>query len=374
MITQREYKKSGIFLPLMGFGMMRLPLTSQNPADIDEAKALAMIDRAYQAGIRYFDTAVPYHGGKSEEFVGRALAKYPRDSFVLADKLPLWSLSSLDEAKEIFNSQLKKCRVEYFDHYLLHSLQTAFWSKAEKLGLYDFLADMKAAGKIKRLGFSFHDTPEVLRTIADAHPWDFAQIQLNFFDWEHYRSREQYEVLTERGIPVVIMEPLRGGALGALSPAATAVFKKYNPDVTAASWSFRFAASLPNVITVLSGMTYMEHLEDNIGTMTDFKPLTDEERGVIDEALMAYYNSCSVPCTSCRYCSVCPQGIDMPNIFYLYNQLQMTGDKARYTRKMGEMPESVRPDRCLSCGKCMKYCPQHIDIPAALRKTIAALG
>lgn len=359
----------------MGFGIMRLPVIGGDASRIDEKTAIGLIDRAYDAGIRYFDTAVPYHGGRSEEFIGRVIKRYPRESVCLADKMPMWTLTGIDEARRIFDDQLKRCGVDYFDHYLIHSLKSEFWEKAEAYGLFDFLAEMKAAGKIRRLGFSFHDSPELLKTIAAAHPWDFAQIQLNFFDWEHYRSREQYEVLEAAGLPVVIMEPLRGGTLGALTPAAADVLKAYNPDVSLASWSFRFAASLPNVVTVLSGMSTMEHVEDNISTMTDFKPLSAEERQIMDKALCAYHNSCAVPCTSCRYCcSVCPQGIDMPSVFYLYNQLQINGDKQRYNRKIGELPATSHPGRCLKCGKCVRVCPQHIDVPGCLAKSVAALG
>ena len=282
---------------------MRMPKLDPAKQEIDLATGQNLIDRAMEAGVNYFDTAYVYHGGDSEKFAGKALKKYPRESYFLVTKMPVRNVASEADVDRIFKEQLERCQTEYFDFYLLHNLNKDQWPKVEQYKIYDYLKEQQKAGKIRRLGFSFHDEPEILETIAAAHEWDFAQIQLNYFDWDAYRSREQYEVLTKRGIPVVVMEPLRGGTLASLNPEATEIFRKADPNASTASWAFRYVASLPNVMTVLSGMTYAEHLEDNIKTFTDFKPLTDEERKVIADALAAYKKSGAVPCTGCRYCT-----------------------------------------------------------------------
>lgn len=227
---------------------------------------------------------------------------------------------------------------------------------------------MKKEGKIRRLGFSFHDSPEVLRKIVDAREWDFAQIQLNYLDWELYRSREQYEILTGAGIPVIVMEPLRGGALAALSPDASDILRKADPHSSNAAWAFRYVASLPNVLCVLSGMTLPEHVEDNIRTFSPLKPLTESERKTLDQALAAYRKRLAMPCTACRYCMPCPAGVEIPKIFGLYNQYKISGNKWLFTNNYNVLPEDAKIASCVNCGKCTKHCPQKIQIPAELRK------
>lgn len=367
-ITRRRYKDSALTVPLLGFGMMRLPLVSPDGSEIDYATAKKMFDRAMEAGINYFDTAYMYHGGLSEKCAGDLLSRYPRDSYYLTDKLPVWFARTSGDLEKIFQEQLKRCRTTYFDFYMLHSLDAGNWEHAKKLKAYEFLKKKQSEGKIRKLGFSFHDSPELLKKIVAAQKWDFAQIQLNYLDWELYRSREQYEILTQAGIPVIVMEPLRGGSLASLSPQAVEILKKSDPNATPAAWAFRYAASLPNVLTILSGMSLPEHLEDNIRTFAPLKPLTDPERKVLSEAVKVYRKKLAVPCTACRYCMPCPVGVEIPRIFGLYNQYRISGNRWLFKNNYNAIPEDSRANECVNCGKCVKHCPQHIKIPRELRK------
>lgn len=368
MITRRRYKNTAQTLPLLGFGCMRLPQLSPDGPEIDYGTVKQMIDRAMKAGCNYFDTAYMYHDGRSERCLGDLLKAYPRDSYYLTDKMPVWFARDTAGIERIFREQLERCRTDYFDFYMLHSLNSANWELAQKYKACEFLERMKKEGKIRRLGFSFHDSPEVLRKIVDAREWDFAQIQLNYLDWELYRSREQYEILTGAGIPVIVMEPLRGGALAALSPDASDILRKADPHSSNAAWAFRYVASLPNVLCVLSGMTLPEHVEDNIRTFSPLKPLTGSERKTLDQALAAYRKRLAVPCTACRYCMPCPAGVEIPKIFGLYNQYKISGNKWLFTNNYNVLPEDAKIASCVNCGKCTKHCPQKIQIPAELRK------
>lgn len=368
MITRRRYKNTAQTLPLLGFGCMRLPQLSPDGPEIDYGTVKQMIDRAMKAGCNYFDTAYMYHDGRSERCLGDLLKAYPRDSYYLTDKMPVWFARDTAGIERIFREQLERCRTDYFDFYMLHSLDSANWELAQKYKACEFLERMKKEGKIRRLGFSFHDSPEVLRKIVDAREWDFAQIQLNYLDWELYRSREQYEILTGAGIPVIVMEPLRGGALAALSPDASDILRKADPHSSNAAWAFRYVASLPNVLCVLSGMTLPEHVEDNIRTFSPLKPLTESERKTLDQALASYRKRLAVPCTACRYCMPCPAGVEIPKIFGLYNQYKISGNKWLFTNNYNVLPEDAKIASCVNCGKCTKHCPQKIQIPAELRK------
>lgn len=372
-VTRRRYKTSALTLPLLGFGCMRLPQLSPGKPDIDQATVKKMIARAMKAGCNYFDTAYMYHDGLSERCLGELLQEYSRGSYYLTDKMPVWFAKDAAGIERIFNEQLKRCRTSYFDFYMLHSLDTVNWEMTQKYKAYEFLARMKKEGKIRKLGFSFHDTPEVLQKIVNAHEWDFAQIQLNYLDWELYRSREQYEILTKAGIPVIVMEPLRGGSLASLSPDATEILRKTDPHSSNAAWALRYVASLPNVLCVLSGMTLPEHMEDNLRTFSPLKPLTDNERKVLEQALTAYRKHLAVPCTACRYCMPCPVGVEIPKIFGLYNQYKISGNKWLFSNNYNAIPEDSQASACVSCGRCVKHCPQKINIPQELRKIDAEL-
>ena len=365
-VTRRPFRNTAQTVPLLGFGCMRLPTLTGGKIDVETVRK--MVERAMKAGCNYFDTAYMYHGGQSERCMGEVLKAYPRDSFYLTDKMPVWSAKDAAGVERIFKEQLERCQTEYFDFYLIHSLNKSNWDLAQKCKAYEFLSQMKKEGKIRRLGFSFHDTPEVLKTIIQSHEWDFCQIQLNYLDWDLYRSREQYEVATEAGVPLVIMEPLRGGALASLSPDATEILKKAAPDASTASWAFRFVGSLPNVMCILSGMTRPEHLEDNIKTFSPLKPLSDEERKVLDEALVAYRKKLAVPCTACRYCMPCPFGVQIPRIFGIYNQYKVSGNRWQFNSHYNSLPKSGRADACVGCRRCVQRGPQKIQIPEMLAK------
>lgn len=376
-MEMRQYRDTDVKVSLLGMGCMRLPKVDPEKEDIDYEKAQEIIDYAYANGVNYFDTAYGYHGGQSELFVGRALKKYPRESFFLASKMPIWCVKEKGDVERIFNEQLQRCQTDYFDFYLFHSQNAANFQKCQEFGVYEFLSQMKAEGKIRRLGFSFHDTPEVLRHICDTYPWDFAQIQLNYLDWEMQDAKTQYQILNDREIPVIVMEPVRGGALASPCEAADILFREERPDKSVASWAIRFAASLPGVLTVLSGMSNMEQVRDNVDTMTRFEPLTDREREVIDEALEAYRKKDTIPCTGCRYCMDCPFGVDIPKMFSLYNHYVLDRDGEDYLEAYEAQPESERADQCQACGACMEKCPQHIRIPdqmVTIRETVEKIS
>ena len=372
-VTRRKYKKTDLTVPLLGYGMMRLP---QKNGKIDREEAQKLVDTAMAAGLNYFDTAQPYHNGESQQFIGEAMKKYKRDSYLLATKLPLWSLRSAAEAEATFKGQLEACKTDYFDFYLMHAFNANSFRNYENLKLYDYFKKQKEAGVIKHLGFSFHDSAQALEPIVNAHEWDFVQIQLNFIDWDNQtNAKRMYEFLTSKDIPVVIMEPLQGGRLANLTPAAVEVLKKADPKATPASWAFRYAASLPNVLTVLSGMTTMEVLKENIETFTDFKPLTDDERKVLAEARDVYLgvSKSRVPCTTCRYCvNECPVKIEIPAVFTAWNDFCEKKDEAAFKEAYNKL--AVKASACIGCRRCVRRCPQQIDIPTELRKIAQAAG
>lgn len=368
-VTRRKYKDTALALPMLGFGLMRLPRTRSKRPEIDLAETGKLFDRAMKAGVNYFDTAYFYHGGQSERCAGKLLKKYPRESFYLADKMPMREIRTEADLERIWNEQLRRCEVDYFDFYMLHSLSRGSWELAKRVKACEFLRKKQAEGKIRKLGFSFHDSPDCLERIVREGTWDFAQIQLNYLDWTAYRSKEQYEILTKAGIPVIVMEPLKGGALARPNAEAAAVFKRADPASSAASWAFRYAGSLPNVICILSGMSSMAHLEDNIKTFTDFKPLTGPERQTVAAALGALRGA--TPCTGCRYCVPCPAGVDIPGNFDLYRELKLSGDRKKFASAYRALADDEKASACVSCGACLKKCPQHIDIPRELAKVAA---
>ena len=359
---------NGITVPLLGYGTMRLPRKLKEQPDIDYTKAKALFDCAMKCGVNYFDTAYFYHRGMSEKCVGDLLSQYPRRSYMLADKMPVRMLKSEADLERIWQEQLKRCKTEYFDFYLLHALNRRNWENAKKLKVYEFLKKKQENGEIRYLGFSFHDKPEVLKEISSAYKWDFAQIQLNYYDWTQYKSKEQYEILTERNIPVIVMEPLRGGRLATLNDEARKILKRADRNSTPAAWAFRFAAGLPNVLCILSGMTEMEHLKENIATFSNLKELSDKEKKVLNGALAAYLKRGAVPCTDCRYCLPCPAGVAIPGVFKCYNDLKLTRNFAAFEKSYSSIPEDERAAECVSCMACVKKCPQHINIPKELKR------
>lgn len=360
----RSFKNGLHSISLLGLGTMRLPKIEGQGEKIDFEKAQEIVDYAYSHGINYFDTAFPYHGGESESFIGPALSKYPRDSYFLATKMPLWEVKDASDFERIFNIQLERTGSGYFDFYLMHAMNRANFEKAVKLDLYGFMKKKQAEGLIRFIGFSFHDTPDVLAEMTDKYEWDFAQIQFNYLDYELQDAKRQYEILAEKHIPIIVMEPVRGGTLASPCEKSNEIFKEARPDKSIASWAIRYAASFPDILTVLSGMSNMEQIEDNVATMTDFEYIGESDAETIALALDAYKKKDVIPCTGCRYCMDCPMGVDIPGVFKIYNTFYaVEQDIKSFTEHYESLPSEAHAASCVSCGKCMTHCPQFIKIP-----------
>lgn len=365
-------------MPKLGFGLMRLP---ENDGKIDLEQVCRMADAYLDAGLTYFDTAYVYHGGNSEKIVKEALVKrHPREAFTVATKLPAWCLKSEADRDRVFNEQLERCGVDFFDFYLLHSVEDGSNGETyERLNCYEWGVQKKAEGKIRHFGFSFHGSPAYLETLLDAHPEiEFVQIQLNYADWENpvVQSGKLYEILRRRNIPMVIMEPVKGGTLARLTPELEAKFKAARPDASTASWALRFVASLPGVMTVLSGMSTPEQMADNLKTFTRFEPLTKEDQAVIEEVRRIMLNVEQIGCTACRYCTDgCPMNIAIPDVFRAVNTMKLYGDefrpKAFYGGLIGQ--GHGRAGDCIACGQCEGVCPQHLPIIELLKDASARL-
>lgn len=371
-MERRRFVSIGADISLLGFGAMRFPTEGGPGTPVDVAAAARLVDRALAGGVNYFDTAYMYHEGTSEAVLGRLLSHHPRNSYYLADKLPIWRAETAQDIDRIFNEQLERCQTDYFDFYLAHALDADHYPKFEALGAYEILKQKKAQGKIRHLGFSFHDIPALLGQILSDHTWDFAQIQLNYLDWTLQDAKAQYEAITAMGLPVVVMEPVRGGALANLSQEAQTILSAAAPGRSAASWAIRFAASLPGVMTVLSGMSNMEQLEDNLSTMSPFAPLSGSDRTVLDGALAAYLAAGTIPCTGCRYCMDCPFGVDIPKHFAMHNQHKLDGRTNHFLNSYDYLGNEHQATRCVRCGACTPLCPQHIAIPDRLEEVVQA--
>lgn len=362
MMEKRQYKQTDYDLSLLGFGCMRLPTLSPRSTQIDVPKAEQLVDYAYEHGVNYFDTAYIYHEGGSEAFLGQALSKYPRASFSLATKMPPFRVRSAGDLERIFQEQLDKCRVDYFDFYLIHSLSYSNYAQSEQYQIYDYLCQQKAKGKIKHLGFSFHDEPELLEQIVAEHQWDFGQLQINYMDWVTQDAARQYRILTELGIPIVAMEPVRGGALARLNDKAAALLKAADPNSSIASWALRWAASLPNVMTVLSGMSTLEQVEDNVQTFEKYRSVSRRELEIVEEALEVYRESGVIPCTACGYCMPCPAGVDIPKVLSAYNSNCIDTQDWKLLLEYRVIGEQHTAANCTKCLECLEKCPQKIAI------------
>lgn len=361
----------------LGFGMMRLPLREGGEAkDVDLEQVCAMVDTFLQRGFSYFDTAYFYHGGNSENVARQALVeRYPRSRFVLADKLPVSLLKEPADQVRIFDEQLAKCGVEYFDCYLLHCLTAHYYEVAQKLDTFAFVQQKKAEGRIRHLGFSFHDSAEVLDKILTEHPEvEFVQLQINYLDWEdaEVQSRLCYETAVRHGKPVIVMEPVKGGNLVRIPAPAQQTFRRLHPDWSNPVWALRFAAGLENVRMVLSGMSDPAQLEENTAALEDPRPLNAEEQAALEQAAQLLRRGLSVPCTACRYCvDGCPKHIEIPKYFEVYNDDVLTGgsDFAARQTAYGQIAGGRAAD-CIACGACAKTCPQHIEIPERLKDVV----
>ena len=363
----RKLDKLGIETSLLGFGCMRFPTDANGK--IDEKRAEEMLDLAYKNGINYYDTAYPYHDGASEPFVGKVMKKYDRSSFYFATKLPVWDVNSVEDAKRIFAHQLERLQTDYVDFYLLHALGKDRWEKMVELGVVDYCAKLKEEGKIRYLGFSFHDDYEVFEQIATYRDWDFCQIQYNYMDTDEQAGNKGYELTERLGIPLIIMEPIKGGSLAKLPEDIMPILNEYRPGASAAAWALTWVGSHPNVKVILSGMSNMEQTEENIKTFHDFRALSEAEWKAVDEVAAALRRRVMNGCTGCRYCMPCPAGVDIPWNFRVWNQyhIYMNEGALRWTW-FKEMAESVKPANCIRCGKCEKSCPQKISIRDDLKK------
>lgn len=362
-------------LSALGFGAMRLP--KREDGTIDEQAVAEQVRYAIDHGVNYFDTAYFYHSGESESVMGRVLKAYPRDSYYLASKYPGHQVDpKVTNPAEIFEDQLRKCQVAYFDFYLLHNVNEMSLEAYldPKWGIVEYLKEQKRLGRIRHLGFSTHAAMPCLKRFLEVwgEDMEFCQIQLNWLDWTLQDGKGKYELLTERGIPVWTMESIRGGRLAKLSGDQEAALKHRRPNESAASWGFRYLQSLPNVKMILSGMTRMEDLKDNIRTFSAGEPLRSEEIALLME--LAEQMKDSLPCTACRYCcDGCPQGLDIPMLLEAYNELRFALSPVVRGR-LDLLPAEQRPEACIGCGKCMKICPQNIDIPAAMRDLVQKLA
>lgn len=357
---------------LLGFGCMRFPTTPEGK--IDRPRAQAMIDRAYESGVRYFDTAYPYHAGESEPFVGEALKKYDRKSLYIATKLPMWKIESAQQAKEVFEEQLAHLQTDYIDFYLFHALAQDRWDKMLEQELIPIFEQYQREGKIRHLGFSFHDSYEVFERIATYRQWDFCQLQLNYMDTDEQAGLRGYALCEQLNMPVVVMEPIKGGSLATLPEDIEAALKAMRPDMSVASWALRYVGSLPNVKVILSGMSTEEQVEDNLKTFADFESLSPAELRAVGDAVRTIRSRIKNGCTGCRYCMPCPFGVDIPRNFSVWNEYGMYGVKDRAKHRYADISVDARADQCRKCGKCEKECPQHLPIREHLDAVAKELG
>ncbi len=364
-------------VPKLGFGLMRLP---EKDGVIDHEQLCHMVDKYLESGMNYFDTAYVYHGGKSEVAAREALVKrHPRESFTLADKLPAWEIKKPEDVDRIFNEQLERTGLEFFDFYLLHSIEDGNnYNTYVKYNCFEWGIQKKKEGKIKHFGFSFHGSPELLEEIVDKHPEvEFVQIQYNYLDRTNpvVRSQALYEILHKRDIPIIVMEPVRGGMLASMTPENEAKFKAKQPDKSVASWALRFVGSQPGIMTILSGMSTEEQMEDNIKTFKNFEPLSEEELDIVNEVTQDILGIPQIGCTACKYCcDGCPMHISIPDVFRTINTLRRYPDDWRSKNfYSGLITRSGKASDCIACGQCEGVCPQHLPIIELMKEAAEIL-
>lgn len=366
-------------LSALGMGAMRLPVIDGDDTRVDQELVNKMVACAMEGGVNYYDTAWGYHGGQSELAMGRALAAYPRESFYLADKFPGYDLSNMDKVEEIFEKQLEKCGVEYFDFYLIHNVCELnieeYLNPAHRI--YDYLTAQKKNGHIRHLGFSAHGSRAVIERFLSVYgdAMEFCQLQINYLDWNFQDAKGKVDLLRERGLPVWVMEPVRGGSLASLKPEYEERLRALHPDETIPAWAFRFLQSIPEVTVTLSGMSNLEQMQQNIATFGEEKPLSVQEMdallGIADEMV----KKIALPCTACRYCTThCPQGLDIPHLLALYNEHAYSNGGFIAPMAVSAIDEDKRPNACIGCRSCEAVCPQQIKISEAMADFSRMLG
>lgn len=364
MIDRRMIPQLGCEISRLGYGGMRFP---KNGDEVDVEEAVKLLRKAYDMGVNYFDTAVVYHKGESEKIFGKAFEIYDRSSYYLADKMSIWVCKDEQEMKDLFERQLKTLKTDYIDFYLVHSLNRNHYQKVKEFHCVEFLQEMKRQGKIKHLGFSFHDTYPVFTQILDDYDWDFVQIQLNYLDWQNQGAEQLYRELEKRNLPCMVMEPVRGGYLATLDEQRAKPFLEMEPNRSIASWAIRWVESLPQVTVVLSGMSDMAQLEDNVAMMTNFEPMNEKELEAVAKVVEEIRKVNDIPCTGCRYCMDCPMGVDIPEIFAIYSRLKIFGKDKSFVEDYKEVMENGNgAEHCIGCQQCMNHCPQSIEIPDKL--------
>ena len=375
-MVYREFQD--LQLSALGMGAMRLPVIDGNDAQIDKEATAEMVAYAMEHGINYYDTAWGYHDGNSETVMGEALSRYPRESFYLATKFPGYDLSNMDKVESIFEAQLEKCGVDYFDFYLFHNVceMNIDAYLDEKYGIFDYLMEQKKKGRIRHLGFSAHGSYDIMKRFLDAYGehMEFCQIQLNYLDWSFQNARAKVDLLKEHHIPVWVMEPLRGGKLASLEDENAAVLKGLRPEEGIPAWAFRFLQSIPGVTMVLSGMSNFQQMQENIAVFEEDKPLDEKEMAALLEVADRMVKKIVLPCTACHYCvSHCPKGLDIPGLLELYNEHCFTGGGFIAPMALMVVPEEKKPGACIGCRSCEAVCPQQIKISEAMADFSARL-
>lgn len=357
----KKIDKLNVNVSALGFGCMRFPINSEGK--IEQVEAEQMLDLAIQNGVNYIDTAYPYHSGESELFVGKVLKKYPRDSFYLATKLPMFSVEKEEDALRFFNEQLNKLSMEYVDFYLLHALNKNSFQKVKDFDIVNKMVNLKKEGKIKYLGFSFHDDYEVFEEIINYYDWDFCQIQLNYMDTDTQAGMKGYNLCKEKNIPVIIMEPIKGGLLAKLPEAISKLLIKTDYSKTDSSFALRYLAKLDNVKVILSGMSNLDQVKDNLNTFNNYQELSNDESNQINIVVEKLKQRIKNGCTGCRYCMPCPKGVNIPSIFYAWNQYGVYDNKDAFINRIENFIKKEEfVDKCVNCKACEKICPQHLSI------------
>jgi predicted aldo/keto reductase-like oxidoreductase len=363
MMETRKWYDQNITTSALGFGCMRFKTTD---GIVDEKLACDLIDYAYQHGVNYFDTAYVYLDGQSEPVLGKALKKYPRDSYYIATKFSIWNFKDLSEAENLIDTQLKNLQTDHIDFYLMHAMNKNRFAKMKEYGLMNLISKWKNEGKIRHIGFSFHDDHDTFMEILDAYPWEFCQIQYNYMDKDLQQGLKGYQALVDRKIPIIVMEPLKGGKLAKFNDKVEAKLYRYSQD-SMAKWAFRWVASQPGVKTILSGMNEMSQLEENINIFSNLSPMTKEELNLIDEVCADLKKLEVVGCTKCQYCMPCPVGVNIPSNFAIINEYEMYQNKDSVKWHYKQLNDNKADfSYCVKCRKCVSKCPQMIDIPNEL--------